>query len=140
MALRPRFLADKSALARLPHQQVREALEPLIMTGDVARCSVVDMEILFSARSHRDFAQVRSEREAGFPLVETEQVDFDRAIAVMDRLAASGHHRAVSIPDLLIAAVAERHRLTLLHYDADFDTIARVTGQGATWVVPRGSV
>lgn len=38
---------------------------------------------------------------------------------------------------LLIAAVAERHELTLLHYDADFDTIAEITGQDARWVVPR---
>jgi predicted nucleic acid-binding protein len=44
------------------------------------------------------------------------------------------------MPDLLVAAVAERHALTLLHYDADFDTIAEITGQDARWVVPRGSV
>jgi predicted nucleic acid-binding protein len=30
--------------------------------------------------------------------------------------------RSVPLPDLLIAAVAERHRVTILHYDADYDT------------------
>jgi len=140
VALRPSFLVDKSALARLPKPAVREALEPLIMAGEVARCSVVDLELLFSARSHRDFVQLRAEREAAFHLVDTEQVDFDRAVLVMERLAARGHHRAVSIPDLVIAAVAERHHLTLLHYDADFDHVARITGQAMRWVVPRGTV
>ena len=44
------------------------------------------------------------------------------------------------IPDLLIAAVAERNALTVLHYDKDFDLIAKVTGQSMEWVVPAGSV
>jgi len=30
--------------------------------------------------------------------------------------------------------------LTLLHYDADFDQIARVTGQVCQWVVPPGTI
>ena len=115
MALRPRVLADKSALVRMPHPSVREVLEPLIMTGDVARCSVVDLEVLFSARHHRDFVEVRDEREDAFPLVDTQQADFDRAVEVMEGLAAKGHHRAVSLPDL-------------------------VTGQPMRWVVRRGSV
>jgi predicted nucleic acid-binding protein len=40
----------------------------------------------------------------------------------------------------VLAAVAERHGLTVLHYDADFDHVALVTGQGVQWIVPRGSV
>jgi hypothetical protein len=28
----------------------------------------------------------------------------------------------------------------VLHYDADFDRIADVTGQTSEWVVPKGSV
>jgi hypothetical protein len=33
------------------------------------------------------------------------------------------------VPDLLVAAVAERVGLTVLHLDNDFETIAAVTGQ-----------
>jgi len=40
----------------------------------------------------------------------------------------------------LIAAVAERARLTVLHYDRDFDLIASVTRQKVEWVVAAGSV
>ena len=42
--------------------------------------------------------------------------------------------------DLITAAVAEYHGAVVLHYDADFEHIAEVTGQPQTWVVPRGSI
>lgn len=44
-----------------------------------------------------------------------------------------------ALPDLLIAATAERHRVTLLHYDHEYDLIATVTRQPTEWVVPRGT-
>ena len=50
------------------------------------------------------------------------------------------HQRARKVPDLLIAAAAEARGLTVLHYAADFDRIAAVTGQPCEWVVPAGSV
>ncbi len=45
-------------------------------------------------------------------------------------LADRGRHRAPSIPDLLIAATAEKAGRTVLAVDKDFDLIAEVTGQG----------
>jgi predicted nucleic acid-binding protein len=42
--------------------------------------------------------------------------------------------------DLLIAAAAEVHGLPLVHYDQDFDTIQRATGQPMSWVAPQGSL
>jgi len=48
-------------------------------------------------------------------------------------------HRGASLPDLLVAATAERHRVTVLHYDHDYDLIASVTGQPTQWVVPAGT-
>lgn len=136
----PRHLTDTSALARLRHTAVEESLRARILGGAVARCSMVDLEVLWSARSFRQLVEVDDERRATFPMVMTAQEDFDRALEVMKELARQGQHRSAPIPDLLIAAVAERHHLTLLHYDEDFDRIARVTGQRAEWVVPRGSV
>jgi predicted nucleic acid-binding protein len=44
-------------------------------------------------------------------------------------LADRGRHRAPSIPDLLIAATAEKAALTVLAVDKDFDLIATITGQ-----------
>ena len=62
-----------------------------------------------------------------------------RAVQVQGMLAHRAQHRSVSIPDLLVAATAERHSLIVLHYDADYDRISSLTGQPAEWVVPRGS-
>ncbi|CAN5797826.1 hypothetical protein BH24ACT8_BH24ACT8_06720 [soil metagenome] len=52
-----------------------------------------------------------------------------RAVEVQGLLAKAGHHRAPSVPDLLIAATAEVVGLTVLHVDKDFDLIAEVTDQ-----------
>lgn len=41
--------------------------------------------------------------------------------------------------DMLIAATAERHGVTVLHYDGDYDMIAAITGQPTRWVVPSGT-
>lgn len=54
-------------------------------------------------------------------------------------LAESSRHRGVSLPDLLIAACAEAHGMTVLHHDSDYELISSVTGQPVEWVVPRGS-
>ena len=62
-----------------------------------------------------------------------------RALAIQRGLARTAQHR-VAIPDLIIAAVAESASLTMLHYDADFERIAGLTGQAHEWAVRRGSI
>ncbi|MFJ9771044.1 type II toxin-antitoxin system VapB family antitoxin [Kitasatospora sp. NPDC101157] len=62
-----------------------------------------------------------------------------RAIEVQALLTAAGNRRALSVADLVIAATAERHGATVLHYDDDYDMIAAVTGQPTEWVVPQGT-
>ena len=41
--------------------------------------------------------------------------------------------------DALVAATAEARDLAVLHYDADFELVARITGQDHKWIVTRGS-
>ena len=53
----------------------------------------------------------------------------DRAVEVQLLLADRGQHRAPSIPDLLVAALAEISGLTVLALDKDFELIAQITGQ-----------
>jgi predicted nucleic acid-binding protein len=134
-----RYLADKSATARLHHSAVQQRLAPLIEAGLVATCTLIDLEIGFSSRTKREFNALLRER-AGFERLDIEQVDWSRAQEVQAGLAAQGRTRSVGIADLVLAAVAERHRVTLLHYDRDFDVIADVTDQPTEWVVPAGSV
>jgi hypothetical protein len=49
-------------------------------------------------------------------------------------LTEGGMHRSAGPVDLLIAATAERERLTVLCDDRDFRAIARLTGQPVTLV------
>lgn len=140
MAVSPRYIADTSALARLRYPEVSAVLSPLILAGEVATCSIIEMEILYSARSYADLVRTRITRSHAFVLLPLEQADFDRATQLMEELAGRSHHRAVGIPDLLISAVAERANLTVIHYDSDYEFVAEITGQPMQWVVPRGSV
>lgn len=134
----PTYLADKSALVRIGLDGA-EWLAAEIMEGNVRRSSMTDLEIFYSATGYRALLEVIEERRAGFRLVDTRQEDWDRAVAVMVLLAENGRHRSVGIADLLIAAVAERHGLALVHYDSDFDQVAEVTGQQTRWLAPRGT-
>lgn len=59
-----------------------------------------------------------------------------RAEEVQRLLVEAGRHRGVSVPDLLVAATAEHHGLTVLHFDHDFETISEITGQPTQWVLP----
>ncbi len=133
-----RYLADKSVLSRISKPAVEVRLVPLVGEGAIATCGVVLLEVLYSARSPRDYAGLRAELD-GFARIPIHDADFDRALEVQEALARSGGHRGVSLPDLIIAATAESAGLTVLHYDGDFDRIAAVTGQATEWVVPRGT-
>ena len=117
---------------------VRAALEPLAVGGRAGRAGISDLEVGFSARSLREWTQWTAAL-AAFPLIETDAAHVRRARQVQ-RLLASRGLRGRKIPDLLIAAAAEESGLTVLHYDAAFDVIARVTGQPCEWVAPAGTV
>ena len=140
MALNERFIADTSALSRMKAPTVAAVLGPLVASGEVATCAMVEMEVLFSAQGANDLERTLVRRQAAFRWIPIEQRDFDRAIEVMAALARRNQHRSAKIPDLVTAAVAERAGLAVMHYDEDFDRISAVTGQPVCWVVPRGSV
>ncbi|MCY3947754.1 MAG: PIN domain nuclease [Acidimicrobiaceae bacterium] len=120
------------------HTAVADRLTPLLVDGYVATCPIIDLEVLYSARSRSDYEDILVER-GSLPSLPINEAVTERAVAVQRLLAQRGQHR-LPLPDLLIAAVAEINDLTVIHYDADYDRIASVTGQATEWVVPRGSV
>lgn len=93
---------------------------------------------LISARNVAEHDDTRRRLRA-FEWLSTPDEVWSRISEIQRTLIERGHHRAVPIPDLVIAATAERHSVCVLHYDADFDVIAEVTGQPARWVLPRGT-
>jgi predicted nucleic acid-binding protein len=90
------------------------------------------LEVGFSARSGRELRSGTDRALLDAMPVEylTPRVE-DRAVEVQALLGERGQHRAVAIPDLLIAALAELAGLSVLHLDHDFDLLADVTGQRA---------
>jgi predicted nucleic acid-binding protein len=83
----------------------RDRIGPLLLDGLIATCPIVDLAVLFSAQSLSDYEAILVERRALASYAITEAVT-DRAIDVQHQLAKRGQHR-LSIPELLIAAVAE---------------------------------
>ncbi len=136
MALR--YLVDTSVLKRLGHAEVRKVVEPLATGGQLGRPRICDLEVGYSARNVEEWDQFVAALDA-FDAVETTAAHVRRALQVQ-RLLAQRSQRGRKIPDLLIAAAAEELDVAVLHYDADFDLIAKVTDQRCQWVVPAGSV
>ncbi len=137
MAAVAKYLVDKSAFTRFRKPAVAAKLGPLADRGVLALCPVIEMEVMVSARSPEDAQKLRR-TFSGFEYLEIPADVWTRAIQVQEELVGSSLHRSVKIPDLIVAATAERHRVAVMHYDKDFDRIAEVTGQSTEWVVPPG--
>lgn len=124
------WLIDKSALVRLGQSENPQEWADRIQRGLVRIASVTRLEVGYSARSGaKARTAIRQPPLAAMPVEYLTPVIEDRAVEVQLLLADQGHHRAPSIPDLIIAATAELTGLTVLHVDKDFDLIASVTGQ-----------
>ena len=140
MAVVARYVLDTSAAGRVRHRQVADRVVPLLSAGLLATCAALDLEALYSARTPQEYREVRADRRLAYEYLPTEDEDWQRALQVQAALADAGRWRGVGLADLVIGAVAERHRVTVLHYDGDYDSVAAVTGQATAWVVPAGSV
>jgi predicted nucleic acid-binding protein len=135
-----RFLADSSVLTRLAHAQVAQVLGPLLTAGQVGTCGVLDLCLYATIRDVTMLATVTEYRSLAFPWLSTDDRDLNRAVQVQALIAQTGQHLSPAWWSLIVAAVAERHQVTLLHYSSDYDLIAKVTGQDTQWVVPEGSL
>lgn len=126
------WLIDKSALVCLGDSPDSEEWADRIERGLVRITTVTRLEIGYSARSapHARSAFITPPISA-MPVEYLTPTIEDRALEVQLMLASKGHHRAPSIPDLLIAATAELAGLSVLHLDKDFDLIAEFTGQAS---------
>jgi hypothetical protein len=140
VALIARYLIDTSAAARMTHPMVRARLEPLITGGVVATCATLDAEALYSARSPAEYEQIRADRADAYEYLPLEDEHWQLAFDAQRTLARTGRHRAVGIADLLTAVLAAEHRLTVVHYDADFETAAEAIDFDHRWVTARGTI
>ena len=135
-------LADTTAwTASARDPELRRRFDGAVVYGEVATCSAVAFELLYGARNAQEFSTMRTRLDL-LPQCPIGPREWRRALNVYEALAHHGglHHRRVTHPDLLIAAAAESAGVAVLHYDADFEVIADVTGQPTRWIAPRGSL
>ncbi len=124
------WLLDKSAYTRLGVASDAADWSVRIDRGLVRISTVTRLELGFSARTAGELRSELAGRPlASMPVEYVTPAAEDRACEVQALLADRGLHRAPSVPDLLIAAIAEQAGLTVLHLDKDFELIAEVTGQ-----------
>jgi predicted nucleic acid-binding protein len=133
-----RYLVDASAITRMTHADVAEVLVPLCDAGVVGTCGPVELDLAAAVRDLADLPRVTAYRRAAFVWLPADDADLCRAVQVAALLAEDGL-RLPGWSPLLVAAVAERHQVIVLHYDPAFDAITKVTGQAVQWVVPEGS-
>jgi predicted nucleic acid-binding protein len=135
------FLVDTSAVIRLLRApDIRRRWEQQITAGLVAICPIVELEILYTARSPAHRTELVNLLRAAFGWVAMPERVFERGGEIQEALTARGTHRSAGAVDLLIAATAELNSLVLVHYDRDFDRVAEVTGQGTEWLADAGSL
>ncbi len=92
--------------------------------GEICVCAVVRLEMLYSARSPRDYTKI----EDGLSVFRDLSVNAETILAAVTaqrELGQNGRHR-IPIPDLLIAACAQQHQAAVLHVDRHYDVLAEV--------------
>jgi predicted nucleic acid-binding protein len=135
-------LADTTVWGRRHLAPIRPWFATQVVRDEVGITDLVKLEILHTARTAREFDELREELDS-LPQAPVGAAEWIRALDVMQELShlkGGQQHRAVKPADLLIAAAAESRGWTIVHYDQDYDLIASVTGQPARWVAARGSL
>jgi predicted nucleic acid-binding protein len=138
------FLLDNSAWVRLADAALpaerAHGIAAALEAGRIAACLPFLLEAGYSARNAREHDQLLAELRS-LPHYHLDDVVEERALDAQAQLARAGHHRLPPV-DLLIAALADRHSLGVLHYDHDYDLIAEKTDLAfdSVWLAGRGTL
>jgi predicted nucleic acid-binding protein len=138
-------LLDTSVWARMRDGRLVGRAAELILgrleRGELASTEPLLLEMRYSAGDGGEFALL-AEELAALPLLELDHAAIDGALQAQGKLAANRRisHRVKPV-DLLVAAVADRHGAAVLHYDNDYDLIAKHTDLrfDSVWAAKRGS-
>ena len=119
-----KYLVDTSALVRIIRRETDPIWTETVSRGLVAICEPVIAETLMIANAKKYAEQEEAINSAYLPVAIP--ADIWSLVAVIRReLATHSAHQGLSVADLVVAATAIRLKLTVLHEDADFDTVAR---------------
>ena len=120
------YLLDTSGLVRLlADPGLQHAWYEAIDAEAIGSCYPQRTEFLYSARNATEYDEIAEMFGDLYPDVSVPK-NAGRWIAVVQHhMARAGEHRSASPVDLIIAATAAHHGLTVLHDDADYRTVAR---------------
>lgn len=138
-----RYLVDNSVYARADHPRVAPIWAGGLRGDQLVACAPFVAEALYSARDADELSELAEELTEGMPYVDTDEAVWSLARTAQLEMAgvASRFHRRPPI-DYVIAAVAHRHALGVLHYDRDYELIALHSSLSyeARWVAEAGSL
>lgn len=109
--------------------------------GQIATCELAALELLVTARDGAELDR----HAASIDRLPVAPVTPEVLSSARDAFRTLAHrhplfHRSVTLSDLIIAAAATAAGFGVLHYDADFDTLATVLPFESRWLAPRGSL
>jgi predicted nucleic acid-binding protein len=122
------YLADTSMIVRLRHgQKIEPRWVDAVQAGLVGVCPAVEAELVRAVGSKGDREQLRRILRDLFTWHPMPDRVWGFVEQTQDELVSVGRHSGPSVVDLLVAGTAQAWNLTVLHVDADFETIATVT-------------
>jgi predicted nucleic acid-binding protein len=120
------YLLDTSGLVRiLSDTGLQDTWYDAIDAEVIGSCYPQRAEFLYSARDASEFDEITEMFADLYPDVSVPKNAGRWIATVQHRMARAGEHRSASAVDLIIAATAAHHGLTVLHDDADYRTIGR---------------
>jgi predicted nucleic acid-binding protein len=134
------LIADTSVWARASHPLIRDLWAAALRGRQIATCSIVTLELLYSARDARELTIIEAEQALlrDVPVVASVQ---RTAIGALRDLATDGpgQHR-VPLAAALIAAAAQDAGVDVLHYDHHYDRLAQALHFTSVWIAPPGAL
>jgi hypothetical protein len=138
------LLLDNSAWVRLAAPALDDAraheIADALEQQRIGVCLPFLLEAGYSARNASDHDELLRELTA-LPMLHIDAEVERRAVDAQQQLARAGHHRLPPV-DVIVAALADRHRVGVLHYDRDYDIVIAKTDLRfpSVWLAKRGTL
>ncbi len=134
------LVVDTSAWARAHHPEVRQFWKGALLDRRLRISPVVRFEILLSARNGKGFGML-AERLSALQAAPLSASVIATAENAMRELAnrSAGSHR-LPIVNYFVAASAQELGAAVIHYDRDYDTLAKLMSFESIWLAPAGTL
>ncbi|GLY26660.1 PIN domain-containing protein [Kineosporia sp. NBRC 101731] len=119
------WLLDSSAIGLAHHKEVAARLRPMLTAGVLYTCPVLDLEALGTAATPQVYREMRADRQRAYRSVPFGPAVGERALRLQARLGRWAG-APVRPRDLLVAATALEHDLTVLHHHPAFGLLGEI--------------